>query len=565
MPPTSDPAEENVPDPLPSFATILETVRHALYRREFAEKTQGGFIAGPIKQNAERLLIWIKTRLKNEPAWLAENVDDGAEIIETCVAVLDYFDDLQNLRNTWLTPANAVFYERLVQNQFPSTKLPGYFRNAVTYLQIEHRRRPSEHRELDQKFELLEPRVQELVDLNTPEAYRLARRYYDLRAQMARQSPGRYEADRFVDLASCCADLEQGADCERPDEIRSEKLISIGLTRIWLQIAKGRYVHAQELLVLVHAYIKLYDNDPLTYAKYLVAKNVCRRALAGKNGTELQKVIAELNEALHIFDQLGDRRHLLRCYHERSLCFLLLGNHDKVRDDLKFMESLARVSGKNPLSGWQVQYCIMQTRLACQHEDYKTAAETGTKAVELALNAGLDLLAIEAKNTLAMVFFRQGKLVQAEGHLQDAMRLNDQSLTQTDHGDLSQPALYGVSLLYLARVSLLKDDMLAAFSHLQLWRRHSATVEHQWVKNLGAEIEQQALHHCLIENVLSETGKVGFARQLQLLRKVSIERASRKCRSRKIVDIAEELDVNRQTIHAWLRDLQKENIMVQLV
>jgi transposase-like protein len=222
------------------------------------------------------------------------------------------------------------------------------------------------------------------------------------------------------------------------------------------------------------------------------------------------------------------------------------------------MESFAKAAIQNPSIGWQIQYYLMDSRLACQLQNYEYARTRAEEAVSLATSSGMDLLTIEAKNTLAMVLFRTNQLVLAEKHLQDALQMNHDGLRQTDHGDLSQPALCGVSLLYLARVELLKGEKMLALRTLHEWRNISHRVEHKWVKNLAAEVEQQAVHQCLTEYVNADAASMDFPRQLLLLRKVSIERASRKLGSTKIVDIAKELNVNRQTVHSWLKELRKE-------
>jgi tetratricopeptide (TPR) repeat protein len=562
-----DPKKESSANASRTWAQVLElyhTVRQLLFKREFAHKTARGYTAGPIKKDADQVLGELRRLIQAEPGWLELNLEAASEMLENCVVVVDYFDDLQGPAYAWILPCTESYHAQINNSSHPPNRLLRYLQLAIVSLHVEHRRNSAEHRDLEQKFAQLEAHVKELLYSRNPEGFRVGRRYYDLRAQVARQSSARHGADRFIDLAFFCGDMEVRLQKAAADEIYSEKLISIGLTKVWLQISKGHYLHAQELLALIHSYIVSYSNDPLTYAKYLVAKNVCRRALAGKERSQLRQIIDELSVALKIFDQLGDRRHLLRCYHERSLCFLLLGDHNKVRDDLSFMEKFSKVDKSGPSVGWQIQYDIMRSRLACRDNDYKTAEEAVTGAMSLAINSQMDLLTIEAKNTLAMICFRQGQLARAEGHLEEALRLNHQGLRQTDHGDLSQPALYGVSLLYLARVALLRNDSLAALSKLQIWQRHRAAVEHQWVKNLADEIEARVFHQCLIEKVEPDTGKVNFERQLLLLRKVSIERASRIRGSKKIVDIAEELDVRRQTIHAWLKELQEQNIAVQI-
>lgn len=549
----------------PQVREIYHTVRQLLLKREFALITARGYAAGPIKENAEQVLAELRRQIQSEPAWLEKNLEEAGEMLEACIVVGDYYDDLQGPAYAWISTCTENYYYALINNSSdPLDGLLRYLKLAIIHLHLELRRNPTEHRDLVEKLAQLEPHVKVVLDSNNLQGFRIGRRYYDLRAQAARQSSARQGAERFIDLASFCGDMEVRLQKETADEIYSEKLISIGLTKVWLRISKGRYLHAQELLALIHGYIESYTNDPLTYAKYLVAKNVCRRALAGKERSQLREIIDELSSALKIFDQLGDRRHLLRCYHERSLCFLLLGDHNKVHDDLRFMEKFSKADKSRPSVGWQVQYDIMQSRLACQNNNYKAAEDAATRAMTLALDAEMDLLTIEAKNTLAMICFRQGQLARAEGHLEEALRLNHQGLRQTDHGDLSQPALYGVSVLYLARVALLRNDSLGALNKLEIWRRHQAGIEHQWVKNLAAEIEGSVLHQCLVEKFETETGKVSFNRQLLLLRKVSIERASRRRGSKKIVDIAKELDVRRQTVHAWLRELQEQNIAVQL-
>lgn len=177
---------------------------------------------------------------------------------------------------------------------------------------------------------------------------------------------------------------------------------------------------------------------------------------------------------------------------------------------------------------------------------------------------GMDLLIIEAKNTLAVALFRQGNYVEAEQYLRAALKLNHVGLQQADQSDLSQPALYGLSLLYLARVALFKNDVLSALTSHQRWRTISTMVENRWVKNLSIEVEHQAMQRCLVEGISGEAESLNFEGQVKLLRKVLIERASRKLGTSKISHIADELQVQRQTIHQWLKDLKKENIPVYI-
>jgi tetratricopeptide (TPR) repeat protein len=517
-------------------------------------------------KTTDLLLGQIKSISRTHPESL--KTEWAAEMLDSCVAVVDYYDRLADPRYEWLFSLARLYYENLISDarSVPDEWLTVHFRFALIHLQIDYRRRSIEHAALTKRFAQLEWLIPLICSRNTATSFRLARRYFHLRAHVVRQVPEKHQAEKFLDLATSCADIEETLVSDKADliEVLDDKIISLGITRVWLQISRGNYTHALQLLKMVSARLDVYQDDPIFYAKYLVAKNISLRALAGRNEPELRQVIQGLTEALNIFDNLEDRRHLLRCYYERSMCYLLLGDQGKVARDLRFMERFAHAGGENRLGGWRIQLNIMRSRLACQAGDYIQAHASAFQAMSLAVDLRLDLLAIEAKNTLAMILFRQGKLSEAETHLNDALRLNHEGLQQTDHSDLSQPALYAVSVLYLARVAFLRHDAVAALAWLQKWRNVKPQIEHQWVRTLSAEIEHQALHECLLESESSEAEEIDFEGHLRLLRKVLIERASRKLKSKKIIDIARELKVNRQTVHLWLKDLREQKLSVEL-
>lgn len=561
-------------------AGVYAEVVELLKQRRFAEKAGAKFRPTVIKAKSENLLAEVKTYLrKNDETVKGGPPDWLVQMLTACVEVVDYFDELQEQRYEWLYKVAHRFYLDLTASppaQKPVDDLLSRFQMAMIYLHMRYRRQPGEHSVFKEEFTRLEAFADKLYETENAQAYRLAGHYYYLRSRVARHSQQRYEADKFLDLAAACADMEARLDKERADEILTRKLVAIGLARIWLLISKGLYKHAQELLKLVSAGLTKYDGDLITRANYLIAKNVCRRALAGRDKAELGKVIHDLSETINICNALEHRRYVLRCYHERSMCFLLLGGSEtdekglqreyqqKVEDDLRFMEKYADLDRRPHAHGWHAQLRIMHSRLAAQRKEFKKAEGYALEAMKEAKEAGLDLLLIEASNTLAVILFRQDKYEESERYLHESLRLNHEGLKLTDQSDFSQPSLYGLTLLYLARVTLLKGDNMSALTFLQKWRAVSARVEHRWVRNLSVEVEQQVMHQCLVAGPSPELESLNFDTQLKLLRRVLIERASRRVGSGKIKHIAELLHVRRQTIHQWIRDLKRENLPLDL-
>jgi hypothetical protein len=563
-----------------TFPTLeYEKVIVLLKERRFAEKFGRKYRPTEIKAKSKRLLSDVKTYLAKNPEVMKHDPPVSlVQMMSAGVEVVDYYDELQEQLYQWLYKIAHRFYIELTSppdSEWSDDALLPRFQLAMIYLRMRYRRPHGEYSVFIGEFMRLEAYADKLYELENAQACRLAGDYYYLRSRVARHSQQRYDADKFLDLAATCSDMEARLDKERASDILTRKMIVIGLERIWLLISKGLYSHAQELLKLVSVNLTKYDGDLITRANYLIATNLCRRALAGRDKTELGEVIRDLSETLNICDGLEHRRYVLRCYHERSMCYLLLGGSEnkpearevyqrKVKDDLMFMEKYASAGARQRPNGWHAQLNIMHSRLAAQREEFTDAEEKAIQAMDEAFAAGLDLLVIEAKNTLAVTLFRQKKYGEAERYLHESLRLNHEGLGLTDQSDLSQPSLYGLSLLYLARVAILKGDSLSALSLLQRWRAVSARVEHRWVRNLASEVEQQVMHQCLVAGFNEEVESLNVERQVKFLHKVLIERASRKAGSSKIQHIADELQVRRQTIHQWIRDLKKENLSLHL-
>jgi tetratricopeptide (TPR) repeat protein len=277
--------------------------------------------------------------------------------------------------------------------------------------------------------------------------------------------------------------------------IRKQAMI-VGLGFGWINMTRGFLGRAENALTTARSMLASVD-DPLISSYVGLLYGTIRRCRAGTNKEKLKEAIDELQRIRRSF--MNHPRYQARTCWELAQAKLLIDDLPGAENDLRVVATMASQTLNRK---WQINVKILESRILRKQGDFEDARTVADTAVNMAqspdCNTTLPLVDAlltrgEAYLSLAVNADKvESYHSKAAADFNDALQIMFARPKVSGRADyLSNPKIAGVCSLRLAQCYARMGNQPIAKRHLAIWVRLEPHVEHEWVRELAAQVKSE--------------------------------------------------------------------------
>jgi tetratricopeptide (TPR) repeat protein len=291
------------------------------------------------------------------------------------------------------------------------------------------------------------------------------------------------------------ADRGEGDPGERAVSVRQQAM-AVGIGLGWVNLTRGFLKRAENALLTARSLLAN-SQDPLIPAYIELLYGTIRRCRAGSDKGKLEGAITSLRIAREKFEEHGHERFVPRACWELALALNLARRFDDVAEPLKVVADYAdRIEHPK----WQTNVRILQSRVLLNQDDFEGGLREAEEAVRQATLCKSVLPLVDAYITRGEAKLRlnerstrwPGNYSEARADFEEAQRLMlGLKFAGPSSGGPSNPKIVAVCKLRIAQCYAREGNEIQAKEHFAEWKILRASVEHEWVRELAAQVEKE--------------------------------------------------------------------------